>query len=558
MAPSVRSVFMIRIRSVWARLILLLLSDRLRLCFFSKLHALRACLLASTSYLRRMLVQRKNLGWIQLSYFLFESILGFLLLRSLDPTTRRKTDLDLFFMSASAATDSSMLTVEMEAFSHPQLLVLALMMLFSGEVFTSLLDLQLLKCELVRKRGKSNMKTVTVDVRSSSTDVDDGSTQSQIELVIVELPNSACFKPSPVTQSEDQANNEVPRVLSYVILGYLLLSHLLGSVSIFAYLSLVPSAREVIRSKGFDHALPFSIFMTISSFANAGFSPLNENMMPFKRNPGMLSIFIPLLLVGNTLFPVCLRLAVEMLKSFTKREEFDYLLKNSEKVGFHHLHSRLSSVMLFITVVGLVTVQTAFFCFMEWNSKPLDGLNPYQKLVGSLFQSVDVRHAGESLFDLSLLSPAILVSYVVLMYLPPYTSFTPMEEEERSGTPTVITKEKKSQRGLIKSLLMSQLTYLAISIILICITEREKLTRDPLNFNVLNITIEVISAFGNVGFSTGYSCDRQLKPDENCKARWYGFVGTWSSQGKFILIAVMFFGKLKKFSRKSGKAWKLN
>ena len=41
-------------------------------------------------------------------------------------------------------------------------------------------------------------------------------------------------------------------------------------------------------------------------------------------------------------------------------------------------------------------------------------------------------------------------------------------------------------------LLVSQLSYLVIFIILICITESKSLKEDPLNFNVLYITLEVI------------------------------------------------------------------
>lgn len=44
----------------------------------------------------------------------------------------------------------------------------------------------------------------------------------------------------------------------------------------------------------------------------------------------------------------------------------------------------------------------------------------------------------------------------------------------------------------MENLVFSQLSYLAIFVSMICITEREKMKEDPLNFNVLNIVVEVV------------------------------------------------------------------
>lgn len=78
----------------------------------------------------------------------------------------------------------------------------------------------------------------------------------------------------------------------------------------------------------------------------------------------------------------------------------------------------------------------------------------------------------------------------MIRYLPPYTLFMPLSEEndkkdevEDSGN-----GKKRKRSGFF----VSQLSFLVICIFLISITEVEKLRRDPLNFNVLNITLEVI------------------------------------------------------------------
>ncbi|KAF5748655.1 hypothetical protein HS088_TW04G00613 [Tripterygium wilfordii] len=392
--------------------------------------------------------------WIQISYFIIVSVVGYLSLKlSSNPKSSNSItpkDFDLFFTSVSATTVSSMSTIEMEIFSNTQLIIITVLMFLGGEVFTSFLGLQFHRLKLPK--------------RKSSNSVD----QIEMGLVNSEKPSSN-FDPQSL-------NNDVLikysalRCLGYAVLGYLLVVQIAGSCLVLLYVSVKDSARELLKNRGI-HALTFSVFTVISTFSN-------------------------------------------------------------------------------FTAFGFVLVQFVVFCILEWQSESMGGLNGYQKFVAALFQVVNSRHAGESVVDLSSISPAILVLFVVMMYLPPYTLFLPTKRQ---------ADVKKSQRtsGFVENVLFSQLSYLVIFVILICITERDKMKNDPLNFNVLNITLEVISAYGNVGFSTCYSCKRQLKPEGTCKDAWYGFVGWWSYKGKLILICVMFFGRLKNFNINGGQAWVL-
>ncbi|GMI93088.1 high-affinity K+ transporter 1 [Hibiscus trionum] len=504
--------------------------------FCSKSRSKLACFNRSFFH---VLVFKANPVWVQLVYFIVVSLLGFgaLNMSKPEPYSSMPKSIDVYFTSVSATTVSSMSTVEMEVFSNTQLIIMTILMLVGGEVFTSMLGLQ-----LARSRFKKHGSPEGDSVNSNSHEIELGT-------ITNEKP-STDLESNINSSSTKSLKYKATRYLGYVVLGYLLVVHVVGSSLVSMYVSLVPSARKILESKGIE-IQTFSFFTVVSTFANCGFVPTNENMVVFKENSGLLLLLIPQILLGNTLYPACLRASIWVLGKMTKKVEFNYILENYKEMGYGHLRSGVRCALLAATVVGFISVQLVLFCSMEWNSEGLNGLSSYQKFVGSLFEVMNSRHTGESIVDLSTISSAILVLFVVMMYLPPYTSFIPTKYQERESR-----KGGKSEAA--GKSMFSQLSYLAIFIILICITERQKLKEDPLNFNVLNITIEVISAYGNVGFSTGYSCKRRLGGEMGCTDSWAGFVGRWSNSGKLVLIVVMFFGRLKSFTLKSGKAWKLS
>ncbi|KAB1226576.1 Sodium transporter HKT1 [Morella rubra] len=503
--------------------------------------------------------------WVLLTYLIVGSLVGYWALKVSKPRTTsfRPRDLDVFFTSVSAITVSSMSTVEMEVFSNTQLVTMTILMFVGGEVFTSMLRLQLARSKLSQNRQKieNRVGSNAVDVNHHTSSIHNNLV-NQIELGLVTSPQLENEKPETdvvhelnCLDSESLKYNSI-MALGYVVLGYILVVLVVGSGLVSLYLSLVPSGSRILKNKGLD-IQTFSVFTTVSSFTNCGFIPTNENMVTFKGNPGLLLLLIPQILMGNTLYPPCLLFVIWVLKKATKRAEFGYILGNYRDLGYYHLLSGPRAALLVVTVFGFLLIQLALFCPMEWNSGVMDGLDAYQKIVSSLFQVVNSRHAGENVFEFSLISPAILVLFVVIMYLPSYTTFIPtngLDQVSKNGKGSC----QNRRTTFVDRLMLSQLSYLAIFIILICFTERQKMKDDPLNFSVLSIVLEVISAYGNVGYTTGYSCKLQLKPDSSCKDTWSGFVGRWSSKGKFILIIVMLFGRIKKFSVKGGRAWKLS
>ncbi|KAK9002122.1 hypothetical protein V6N11_024810 [Hibiscus sabdariffa] len=209
-----------------------------------------------------------------------------------------------------------------------------------------------------------------------------------------------------------------------------------------------------------------------------------------------------------------------------------------KKVGGNSLRR---SWCLVATVVGFLVAPVVLFLAMEWNSEYLNGMNSFEKIVGVLFQSVNARHAGETIVDISTVSAAILVLATVCMYFPPYATFLFLKDEKEEKN-----LQKKKER--IRKKGVSNIAYLSIFVLLVCITERGKIIEDPLNFNVLNIIVEVVSAYDNVGFTMGYSCKRRLIGGTNCEDKWYGFVRWWSDGDKAILVVNMFFERLKNFN----------
>jgi Trk-type K+ transport system membrane component len=358
--------------------------------------------------------------------------LGFGFLKTSNSLDQTPKNLDLFFTSISATTVSSMSTVEMQVFSNPQLIIITILMFIGSEIFTSMVGLHFIRSRLktdLDKIASSHARLASLnpfildqihlELEMVTNEVHNKSHESLHSISHESLHNKSHQSLHNISHESLSTTNENLRYLSmkylgYVVLGYIVILHITGVFGVTLYLEMIPSAKQVLKNKGLNMTT-FSIFTIVSTFANCGFVPTNENMVVFRQNSGLLLMLIPQVLLGNTLYPACLRFCIWVLGKFYKKKECNYLLKHTQEVGYKHLLKGKHSVFLVATVFGLIVVQVTLFCVMDWNSEGLKGLNNYQKLIGVLFQSVNSRHTGESIVDISILSQAMLVLFVLMM-----------------------------------------------------------------------------------------------------------------------------------------------
>ncbi|XP_062183908.1 probable cation transporter HKT1;4 isoform X2 [Phragmites australis] len=361
---------------------------------------------------RSAVTARLNSLIVHVVYFVAISCVGYGLLEALKVRApdRRPRSIDMFFTAVSAATVSSMSTVEMEVFSNGQLLVLMALMFIGGEVFVSLVGLaskwiKLRKQTINRARRVESHNDIELE-RPATAGTEAAETDDSMSIATVTEDSSP--------MDAKRLRHNAVRSLFYIVLVILLMVHVIGAVAIAAYIYAAPGVRQTLRRKALNVWI-FAVFTTVSTFSSCGYMPTNENMMVFSRDVPLQLLLVPQALVGNTLFPPLLAACVWAAAAATRREELRELArKGREATGYYHLLPARRCWMLAATVAGFIAVQVAMVCAMEWGGA-LRGLSAGEKVVNALFLAVNSRHTGESTVDLSTIAPAILVLFVIMI-----------------------------------------------------------------------------------------------------------------------------------------------
>ncbi|XP_039816532.1 probable cation transporter HKT7 [Panicum virgatum] len=343
-----------------------------------------------------------------LIYFATTSCAGWGLLAALTvrAPNRRPRGIDMLFTAVSAATVSSMSAAEMEVFSDGQLVVLTVLMLSGGEVFLSFLGL-VSKLMILRNDSYQPVPATTEDPPSPRPP-GDAEAEDPLRRGSPEASRNGYQRVPPTADHPDPPRRrDAVCSLVCIVLAILLVANVGGAAAVAAYIYAAPGARWTLSRKSLGVGI-FAVFTTVSTFANCGFVPTNENMMVFSRDLPLLVLLAALALVGNTLFPQVLAACVHVVWRLRPEEPPVPMMIPGETTGYDHLLPPLRCRMLAATVAFFIAMQAALLCGMEWGGA-LRGLSAVEKVVNAVSLAVNSRHTGESTLDLSTLAPAVVV-----------------------------------------------------------------------------------------------------------------------------------------------------
>ena len=257
----------------------------------------------------------------------------------------------------------------------------------------------------------------------------------------------------------------------------------------------------------FNDALGHGLFHAISAFNNAGFALYSDSLMSFARDAWIIVPIFVGAFMGSLGFPV-LSEGWDRLKNSTNR-------LMGRKYVFMPVQWSLNSRIILWASLVLVVGGTAYVAILEWsNPRTLGPLDPFTKILDSIFAAIMPRTAGFNAQDITAMHPSTWLGMDVLMFIGGGSAST--AGGIKIGTAVVLayivfteirgeTAVNIGNRRLPRSIQRQALTIVgltatasALAIVIMRLT-----TDYPLD----NIIFDVLSAVCTVGLSTGVTAD---------------------------------------------------
>ena len=309
------------------------------------------------------------------------------------------------------------------------------------------------------------------------------------------------------------------KTLIKVLIAYFIGFHLLGMVIMLPWIKLTEPWRSTVTSYAQDPGW-WAVFTSASLFNDLGLTLTPNSMYGFGTSALIMLFGAFLIIIGNTGFPVMLRFVIWVASKLAPHgsstwEELRFLLDHPRRC-FTLLFPSKATWWLFWILVLLNGVDLIFFIILDLNDPVVTSIPGGYRFLDGLFQAASTRTAGFACVNLAELHPAIQVSYLVMMYISVFPIaisirrtnvyeekslgiFGGEEEADGDGDPSYVAQHLRRQ-------LSFDLWFLFLGFFIIAIVEGDRLgnTKDT-SFTMFSVLFEIVSAYGTVGLSLGYT-----------------------------------------------------
>ena len=255
-------------------------------------------------------------------------------------------------------------------------------------------------------------------------------------------------------------------------------------------------------------------FASVSATTNGGFDLTGQSLIPYQQDYIVQIIHMLLIILGAIGFPVLM-------------EVKQYVSKKKHQLFRFSLFTKLTTTTFFsLIIVGTIVI------FLLERNQFLDGKSWHETLFYALFQSVTTRSGGLATMDIQDLSQPTLLFMSILMFIGASPSsvgggirtttfavnILSLYSFAKGGRTVRVFKRQLHEEDILKASVVMTMGFLlcASALLILSITE---------NVPLMNLVVEVCSAFGTTGLSTG------ITPD-------------LTTSGKLVLIVLMFIGRV--------------
>ena len=320
--------------------------------------------------------------------------------------------------------------------------------------------------------------------------------------------------------------SRIGKMIAFIFVGTIFIEAI-GAVTLYSMWDDVPGL------SGTHNHWFCSIFHSISSFCNAGFSLFNSSFTQYNRSWQVYMVVCPLIILGGLGFGVLydlVNVGADRIKRLLKKSFSKYYRFSMETPKRMQLQTKIVlSISAILIILG--TIAILFFEHFTGEKTSDDNIG----ILGAFFQSVTARTAGFNTVKIEALTPSSKFILILLMFIGGSPGSTAGGIKTVTLAVVLMTAiaalRKRSEVEMFKRSVRIVVVGRAVTVtllfavVLFTATLALSVTENANNFTMSDIMFEAGSALGTVGLTTGIT-------------------SALTTAGKLIIIATMLIGRL--------------